>query len=112
VGTTADVRIPGDAEPVEVGPGRHEWRRPDPWHGDGRPELGTVRDIVDHEPAWRQVVGAARDAGLVRGEEEAAERLEAFLDAPAPALVDALAPHGLAEGAEALRARLAGLLDG
>jgi alpha-L-rhamnosidase len=44
------------------------------------------------------------------GEAEAAGRLKAYLDAPAAAMVDALAPRGLAAGADALRERLKSLL--
>ena len=47
---------------------------------------------------------------MVAGEPEAAGRLDAYLDAPAGALVDALAPRGLTDRAEALRERLAGVL--
>jgi alpha-L-rhamnosidase len=111
VGTTAIVHVPGDEEPTEVRHGEHEWRVPDAWDVDGAaPELGTVRAVMDHQAAWEQVVAAATELEVVPGEPEAAGRLKAYLDEPAGALVDALAPRGLTDRAEALRERLAGVL--
>jgi alpha-L-rhamnosidase len=110
VGATATVHVPGEDEPVEVGHGTHEWRTPDRWATDGAPPMHTVRDVVDHEPAWREVVAAANEVGVVGGEAEAAGRLKAYLDAPPASLVDALAPRGFSAKAEELRARLAGVI--
>lgn len=119
VGATAVVHLPGDEAPFVVGHGSHEWRRADvtaagepgaAGRGTPAPELATVRDVLDHEPAWDAVVAAACDLELVRSDAEAAGRLAAYLDAPAPDLVDALAPRGLDGRDEALRDRLAGVL--
>jgi len=110
VGVTAVVHPPGDAEPVEVGHGSHEWRAADRWAQDGRPDLATVRDVVDHEPSWQKVVTAASELGIVPGEAEAAGRLERYLDLPPEKLVDALAPRGLTDRADALRERLAAVI--
>jgi alpha-L-rhamnosidase len=110
VGVSAVVHVPGEPEPVEVRHGTHEWRTPDRWATDGAPVLDTVRDVVDHEPAWREVVAGATELGVVRGEAEAAGRLKAYLDAPRATLVDALAPRGLSPQADALRERLANVL--
>jgi alpha-L-rhamnosidase len=107
VGVTAIVHVPGRAEPVEVRHGTHTWRVPDVWGTNGAlPPAATVRDVLDHEPSWQQVVEAAEDLAIVKGEAQAAGRLEAYLDAPAISLVDALAPRGMARGGEALRERL------
>jgi alpha-L-rhamnosidase len=107
VGTTAVVHVPGQPEPVEAGHGAHTWRVSDQWATNGTlPPAPTVRDVLDHEASWRQVVAAAQDLALVTGEAQAAGRLEGFLDAPAAALVDGLAPRGMGEGGEALRERL------
>jgi alpha-L-rhamnosidase len=108
VGATAVVHVPGDEQPLEVGHGRHEWRRPDDRNGAGGVRA-TIRDVMDDEPAWRAVVDAAKELAVVAGEPEAAQRLGAFLDAPAGALVDALAPRGLVDNRSALRERLAPL---
>jgi alpha-L-rhamnosidase len=79
----------------------------DQWATNGTlPPAPTVRDVLDHEASWRLVVAAAQDLALVTGEAQAAGRLEGFLDAPAAALVDGLAPRGMGEGGEALRERL------
>jgi hypothetical protein len=87
--------------------GTHTWRVPDRWAANGSlPAAPTVRDVLDDEDTWRQVVAAATELEIVRGEAHAAGRLEAWLDEPAPTLVDALAPPGLADGADALRERL------
>jgi alpha-L-rhamnosidase len=111
VGAAAAVHVPGQAEPVQVGHGAHAWEVADPAGADRAPAAGaTVRDVLDHEETWRQVVAAAVEAGVVGDEAQAATRLRPFLDAPSNRLVDALAPRGLVEGGAALRARLDGLL--
>jgi len=111
VGATAEVHVPGEAEPVEVRHGTHTWRVPDRWaQSGGLPAAPTVRDVLDDEETWRQVVAAATELEIVRGEAHAAERLEAWLDEPSAAIVDALVPPGLANGAAALRERLSPVL--
>jgi alpha-L-rhamnosidase len=74
------------------------------------PAQPTVRDVLDHEETWQQVVAAAVETDVAGDEAQAAARLRAFLDAPASRLVDALAPPGLISGGQALHARLDGLL--
>jgi alpha-L-rhamnosidase len=111
VGATATVHLPGQAEPMRVGHGSHAWETADPAAVDNPlPAQATVRDVLDHEQTWRQVVAAAVDTGVAGDEAQAATRLQAFLDAPASRLVDALAPPGLIEGGSALHARLDSLL--
>jgi alpha-L-rhamnosidase len=113
VGATASVHVPGRSEPARVGHGTHAWQTADPAAVD-RPLVAqaTVRDVLDHEDTWRQVVAAAVESGVVGDEAEAAARLQPFLDAPSSRLVDALAhaPPGLAKGRQALHARLDHLL--
>jgi alpha-L-rhamnosidase len=113
VGAVATVHVPGLPEPVRVGHGTHTWQTVDPAEAD-RPlrAEATVRDVLDHEGTWRQVVAAATETGVVGDEAEAAARLQPFLDAPSSRLVDALAhtPPGLAKGRRALHARLDHLL--
>jgi alpha-L-rhamnosidase len=104
------VRVPGSDEPVEVGHGVHDFVAADTWSSNGRLAAGaTVRDVLDHEPSWRRVIAAASELGFVDGEAEAAQRLKRWLDAPAPALADALPPPTLVHGGETLRERLADL---
>jgi alpha-L-rhamnosidase len=111
VGAAATVHVPGQAEPVRVGHGAHAWQVADPVPAASVLAAGaTVRDVLDHEETWRQVVAAAVETGVVGDEAQAAARLRAFLDAPSGRLVDALALHGIVEGGEALHARLDGLL--
>jgi alpha-L-rhamnosidase len=111
VGTTATVHVPGRSEPVRVGHGTHTWQTADPAAVNRPlPAQATVRDVLDHEETWRQVVAAAVKTGVAGDEAQAAGRLQAFLDAPASRLVDALAPPGLIDGGQALHARLDGLL--
>ena len=113
VGATASVHVPGGSEPVRVGHGTHTWRTADPAAVDRPlPAQATVRDVLDHEDTWRQVVAAAVETGVVSDEAQAAARLQPFLDAPSRRLVDALAhaPPGLSKGRKALHARLDHLL--
>jgi alpha-L-rhamnosidase len=111
VGTSATVHVPGQAEPVRVGHGTHAWQTADPAAAEGALRTqATVRDVLDHEDTWRQVVTAAAETGVASDEAQAATRLHAFLDAPASQLVDALAPPGLIDGGQALHAQLDGLL--
>jgi alpha-L-rhamnosidase len=111
VGATATVHVPGQAEPVRVGHGVHNWQAADPWPVDGALPVGaTVRDVLDHEETWQRVVAAAVEIGVVSDDAQAAARLQAFLDAPSRQLGDALAPPGIVDGGQALRSRLDGIL--
>ena len=78
---------------MRVGHGIHTWQTADPAAVD-RPlaAQATVRDVLDHEQTWRQVVAAAAETGVVSDEAQAAARLQPYLDAPSSRLVDALAP--------------------
>ncbi|RSM42770.1 alpha-L-rhamnosidase [Actinoplanes sp. ATCC 53533] len=109
VGAEAEVRVPGAAASVEVRHGTHEWTVPDPYAGV--PVLAaepSIREVMDHLPAWEQVVAAAAAAGA-GDEAQVARRLRPYLDAPATGLIDALTAGGFVPGAGELRARLAGL---
>jgi alpha-L-rhamnosidase len=111
VGATATVHVPGQAEPVHVAHGTHAWETADPAALDRPlPAQATVRDVLDREDTWRQVVAAAVETGVVSDEAQAAARLQPFLDAPSRRLVDALAPPGFVKGGEALLARLDSVL--
>jgi alpha-L-rhamnosidase len=106
VGAEAEVHVPGAAASVEVRHGTHEWTVPDPYAA--APVLAaepTIREVMDHEPAWRQVVAAVEAAGA-GGEADAAQRLRAYLDAPATGLADAITAGGFVPGAAELQARL------
>jgi alpha-L-rhamnosidase len=111
VGATAVVHLPGEAEPAEVGHGEHTWGLADAWGAEGAlPAAATVRDVLDDEAAWQQIVAAAEELSIVTGEPQAAGRLRAFLDEPPGVLVDALVPPGFASNGQALKERLAGVL--
>jgi alpha-L-rhamnosidase len=111
VGTAATVHVPGQAEPVRVGHGTHTWETADPAAVDGPlPAQASVRDVLDHEATWQQVVAAAVETGVASDEAQVATRLQPYLDAPPSRLVDALAPPGLVEGGQGLQAKLDGLL--
>jgi alpha-L-rhamnosidase len=111
VGAVATVHVPGRAEPVRVGHGTHTWQTADPAAAEGALAAGaTIRDILDHEQTWRQVVAAAVETGVASDEAQVATRLQPYLDASSSQLVDALAPPGLIEGGLALHAQLDGLL--
>jgi alpha-L-rhamnosidase len=108
VGATAIVHVPGADAPVEVSHGRHEWTVVDPFaRQTPLPAQPTVRQLMDHEPTWTEVVAAARDAGVAADEAALAGRLARFLDAP----VSADTATDPAQGAADLASRLATLLS-
>ena len=111
VGAGAVVHVPGRSEPIEVRHGTYEWHVPDVWATNGAP-LSTVRDVLDDEHAWNDIVAAAKELSLVSGERQAAGRLKGYLDAPAATLIDALIPPGLVRNGDALRARLTEVFEG
>lgn len=105
VGATAEVHVPGAGAAVEVGHGSHEWTVPDPYAKEPvLPAEPTIRQVMDHEPAWDPFVAAAVAAGAADGEADVARRLKHYLDRPATGLVDAATAGGFTPGAEALRA--------
>jgi len=109
VGAEAEVHVPGATEAVEVRHGTHEWTVPDPYAAlPGPAAEPTIREVMDHQPAWDQVVAAAAAAGA-GDEAEIARRLRPYLDAASTGLVDALTAGGFVPGAADLQARLAGL---
>jgi alpha-L-rhamnosidase len=111
VGSTATVEVPGGPT-AEVGHGRHEWTVADPYAQEsGLPAEPSIRDVLDHQPSWDRVVAAAVAADVVAGEAALADRLAAFLDAPATDLVDAATAGGFVPGAAELAARLTSLLS-
>jgi alpha-L-rhamnosidase len=110
VGATATVYVPGEAGPVEVRHGEHEWTAADPVRAEPLAPDASIRQLMDHQPSWETVVAAAREAGVVDDETALAARLERFLDMPASQLVDAATAGGFIPGAEAMRARLEPLL--
>jgi alpha-L-rhamnosidase len=112
VGTSATVHVPGEAEPVEVRHGRHEWTVADPYPSDPElPPAPTIRQLMDHEPTWDRIVTAAVQAGVTADEAALARRLERYLDFPSSDLVDAVTGSGFIPGADAFRAGLSFLSD-
>ena len=112
VGSRAQVDVPGESEPVEVGHGTHEWTADDTYAET--PELAadpSIRQLMDHEPSWDAIVVAAKEIGFVADDAELAARLERYLDQPATQLVDAVSPRHFAGSADAMRAALDALLN-
>jgi alpha-L-rhamnosidase len=97
VGSTATVHLPGRVDPVQVAHGTHRWSVV--IEDDENHDLATVRNLMDHETVWTQVVALAQRLGVVTGEAEAAGRLRPYLDAGPDAVADALAPEHLHLGA-------------
>jgi alpha-L-rhamnosidase len=112
VGARAEVAVPGEEAPAEVGHGTHEWTADDRY--DETPALPadpSIRQLMDHEPSWDTMVAAARETAVVADDAELAARLERYLDQPANQLVEAISPRGFGPDAEALQAKLDALLD-
>lgn len=112
VGSSAQVDVPGESEPVEVRHGTHEWTADDPYgEVPSLPADPTVRQLIDHEPSWDTIVAAAIETEVVTDDAELAARLERYLDQPATRLVESISPRGFSPSAEALQAKLEALLD-
>jgi alpha-L-rhamnosidase len=112
VGVTAEVHLPGTAEPVVVGHGEHRWEVADPTSDrDAReldPATATVRDLVDHPSTWARVVEIATEAGITPlGDVEAASKIAAYLDSPVAVVPGVLAPEDLMAAAVDVRERFA-----
>ncbi|GAA1649505.1 glycoside hydrolase family 78 protein [Kribbella alba] len=112
VGSHAQVEVPGQSTPLEVGHGTHEWTADDPSADTPRlPADATIRQLMDHEATWDAISTAARETEVVSDDAELAARLERSLDLPANQLVEAISPRGFSPSAEALQATLDKLLE-
>ncbi|WP_329477046.1 glycoside hydrolase family 78 protein [Kribbella sp. NBC_01484] len=110
VGSRAQVAVPGESEPVEVGHGTHEWTATYA-ETPALPAEPTVRQLIDHESSWDTFVAAAVETEVVADDGELAARLERYLDLPASQLVDAISRRDFSPAAQALQAKLDALLD-
>jgi alpha-L-rhamnosidase len=112
VGSHAQVEVPGQSTPLEVGHGTHEWTADDPSADTAQlPADATIRQLMDHEATWDAISTAARETEVVSDDAELAARLERYLDLPANQLVEAISPRGFSPSAEALQATLDKLLE-
>jgi alpha-L-rhamnosidase len=112
VGSHAQVEVPGQSTPLEVGHGTHEWTADDPSADTAQlPADATIRQLMDHEATWDAISTAARETEVVSDDAELAARLERYLDLPANQLVEAVSPRGFSPSAEALQATLDKLLE-
>ncbi len=106
VGVTATVVVPG-GDTVEVGHGAHEWTVDDAYGREAElPVAPTIRQVLDHEPSWQQVVAAAVAAGVAADEADVAGRLGPYLGDPATTFVDAVTHGDFRRGADAFQAAL------
>ncbi|ONI69224.1 alpha-L-rhamnosidase [Kribbella sp. ALI-6-A] len=111
VGSTAQVHVPGEDAPVEVGHGTHEWTTDDiSAEVPPLPADASIRQLMDHEPTWDALVQAAVDQEVVTDDADFAARLGRHLDRPASQLVDAVSPRSFSPSAEALQSVLDRLL--
>ncbi|WP_433157211.1 family 78 glycoside hydrolase catalytic domain [Kribbella sp. CA-247076] len=112
VGARAQVDVPGADAPVEVGHGTHEWTADDPAaETPALPADPSIRQLMDHEASWAEIVAAAKDNDIVADDAELAAKLERHLDRPASRLVEAVSPRDFGPSAEALQAKLDALLE-
>jgi alpha-L-rhamnosidase len=90
VGASAEVWVPGAAEPVEVGAGDHtfEGRIPE----QTRQRLATIRDVVTDRELWPAVASALVKAGAAADDQELARRLLRNFDAPVDRLAEYASP--------------------
>jgi alpha-L-rhamnosidase len=71
----------------------------------------TVRDLLDDPGTWAAVAEAAVASGTApQGDAQAAAMVAAYLDAPAKAVAQALAPEERLPQAQELRRRIADIL--
>ncbi|MFJ4029593.1 family 78 glycoside hydrolase catalytic domain [Paenarthrobacter sp. NPDC089989] len=114
VGSTAAVRLPGSAEAITVGHGKHSWSIVDPAAPGGEGTAATIRELLDNQPStWSAVVGAAVETGIAPdGEAQAAEKLARYLDEPVGKLGWALVPEPWVSNRIPLRQKVAEILKG
>jgi alpha-L-rhamnosidase len=109
VGASAVVSLPGRQQDIAVRHGCHFWVLPDPCARETScPAEPTIRQLMDHQPGWDQIVWAAVESGVTVSEAALAGRLARFLDAPASALFEAATGGGFTPGADRMRALLEG----
>lgn len=107
VGSKASVAVPGQAEPVEVGHGTHEWTADDPYaEAPAVPADATIRQLIDNAPAWTAIIAAAVEDEVVAADTDLATRLERYLDNPAAELIPVLGRFRKNPDAQALQAEL------
>ena len=89
VGTTAEVWVPGEATPVQIGPGEHSF------HGiataPARPH-DTIRDVVADPVLWPKVVEALVSRGAAQNGQILARRLLKNFHAPVARLAEYASP--------------------
>jgi hypothetical protein len=96
---------------VRVGHGTHTWERDDPCRAPAAlPPGATVRDLMDDQARWEEVVAVAVETGAFADEPALARRLAAFLDAPVASAVDALTIGPPSRRLDDLRKRVAAIL--
>ncbi|WP_194396209.1 alpha-L-rhamnosidase [Microbacterium atlanticum] len=88
VGTTGVVELPWGGGSVQIGHGRHEWRLTEPGFTEVAPQ--TVRDVVDDEALWSQLVSVSAAEGVIDSDVRMARLLAPFFDRPATEIGDAV----------------------
>ncbi|BBH63318.1 alpha-L-rhamnosidase [Actinoplanes sp. OR16] len=115
VGATAEVHVPGAGAPEQVTHGEHRWTVADPVAEQPAPARDwndhTVRDLLDDPRMWAAVAAASVASGTTPNDVQAARRVAAFLDLPATAVAEGLAPEDRLPHARDLRRRIADLFD-
>jgi alpha-L-rhamnosidase len=95
VGAGATVHVPDGSGPVEVRHGAHSWEVADPVAAPRPlPVDATLRDLLDHEEAWRAVAAIAVEDTDAADEAAAARRLMPHLDRNLTEVALALDPDG------------------
>ncbi|MFH8249010.1 family 78 glycoside hydrolase catalytic domain [Microbacterium sp. B2969] len=88
VGTSGAVELPWGAGTAHVGHGRHEWRLAEPVTVASAPK--TIRDIVDDERLWEQLIAASTEMDVIDSDERVARLLAPMYDRPAAEIGEAV----------------------
>lgn len=85
-GARAAVQLPGSTSTLTVPHGRHKWTVPDPCSIEAARAVSTVRELIDSQEQWGQVIDLLAKFGIDIGNARRFKSPGRFLDFPAGSL--------------------------
>ena len=109
VGTEAEVFLPGVSEAKTVRHGSYEWTVP--CDLTKKSKLEHIRDILDEQSVWFEIVNIAKKHNVVLSEKAAANKVKYYLNHPSNMLGHAIGPDVYFPGVLSMRREIAELLN-